>query len=348
VVSESSVTATLARLARPAEVVFALAGSPPQVGCLDLDAPQRCRVCASETSRAAPYERWQGANFTDQNKLRYISGTVVCEPCVWAHAWNAPPGAPPTPGRKGLNLRLFSHLCDARGYRYANKAEKAEIRAWLCAPKVPPWWCAIADTGQKHVLLHTPVNIDPLVGAVRFEERDVFLDARITGEWCAATGALLTAGATKAEIEAGEYRPQTWLRCEARIRAYEALHRAERGGGWMALVIWLSQRDEDDVAARLAAEKTAKEAKADGRGTKRQGARRRSGSAARGEGGVPGERCERAQALAAAPGPGAACDSDERADHGVGDDAPQGAPARGPEQLGIPGCDRPVRRGRRR
>lgn len=103
--------------ARPAATLYALAGSPPQERVVDLTEPVRCRVCAGLTARAAPYERWQGANFTDQNKLRWIDGRHVCEACIWAHAWNPPPGAPAAePGKKGLNLRLFSHLYDARGY----------------------------------------------------------------------------------------------------------------------------------------------------------------------------------------------------------------------------------------
>lgn len=325
-------------MTRPASILHALAGRPAQDRVVELDEPALCRVCAGLAHRAAPYERWQGSGFTDQNKLRYIAGTHVCEACVWAHAWNPPPGHPPAAkGKKGVNLRLFSHLYDERGYVYANKGDKPTIRAWLLAPKSPPWFAAIADSGQKHVVPWATMNRDPYVGVVRLEEADVFLDCRIAGEWCEATCELLTAGATKAEIEAGEYRPQTWLRCEERIRAYEARFGAERGGGWFALTVWLSQRDEDAVAERRAAEK---EAKADGRRTKGSNPRSRGGPADGGARGVPRGRGERAQALAADPRSRGARDADERAGQRVGDDADPRAADRESDQLALFGDDR--------
>lgn len=329
---------------RPAAILYALAGSPPQDGCVELDAPEPCRLCACTTTRAIAYERWQGATFTDQNKLRCVAARVVCEACVWACAWNPPPGVVNPPGKKGLNLRLFSHLYDARGYVYANKADKAAIRAWLSAPKSPPWFAAIADSGQKHIIPWAALNLDPFVGYVRFEERDVPADCRLLAEAVDVTCALLTAGATKAEIETGGYRPETWMRCEAQLREYEARFGAERGGGFFELVLWLSQRDEEQVAARMAAEKEAKR----GRGKAGQGDRSRRRSAARGAQGVPRERGERAEALAADPRPSAARDEDERADGRVADDAaPEPRPGQS-EQLDLFGDGRPRHGGRRR
>lgn len=330
---------------RPAAILYQLAGSPPQDGCVELEAPVRCRVCAAETSRAIAYERWQGSTFTDQNKLRHIAGTMVCEPCAWAHSWTRPPDQPPPPpGKRGVNLRLFSHLYDERGYRSANKADKPAIRAWLCAPKSPPWFCAIADTGQKHVLPWATTNLDPRFGMVRFEERDIFIDCTILETYVNDTCALLTAGATKAEIESGDYRAETWLRCDATLREYEGRYAKERGGDLAALVVWLAQRDEDAVAERLATEKAAKAAKAAraAEGSKKSGRRKtgpdRGSSRRSADGsarGVPRERSERAQTLAADPRQSTARDEDERADGRVGDGAAPAPEPREPEQLGL-------------
>lgn len=86
--------------------------------------------------RGAPIDRWQGQNFTDQNKARCSTATHVCEACVWACSWVQPPDRPTaTDGKKGLNLRLFTHVCDDRGYRSLNKANKPEILRWLREPK---------------------------------------------------------------------------------------------------------------------------------------------------------------------------------------------------------------------
>jgi hypothetical protein len=328
---------------RLADVLFRLAGSPPQDRAQDV-AAQRCRVCAALTERAVPYERWQGSDYTDQNKLRYIAGTHVCEPCVWAHAWNPPPDQPPAaPGTRGVNLRLFSHLYDSRGYRSANKADKALIRTWLCAPKVGPWFCAVADTGQKHVVPWTTPNLDPYVGVVRFEERDVVIDSRITRDWIDATIELLTAGATKAEIEAGVYRPETWLRCGGLVREYEARFGAERGSGWAELTLWLAQRDEEAVAERLIAEKQAKAEKAakaprevkNGRGQARSSDRSSRGSVDGSSRGVPRGRRQRAETLGADSRPSEARDADQRENQRVVFDAPPSTQPRCTEQLDL-------------
>src|SRR5690606_30954970 len=57
-----------ARDVRPAAILYALAGSPPQDGCVELDGPEPCRLCACPTTRAVAYGRWQGATYTEQTK----------------------------------------------------------------------------------------------------------------------------------------------------------------------------------------------------------------------------------------------------------------------------------------
>lgn len=349
---------------RPAHVVYALAGSPPQADCIEVEVGTRCRVCAALAARAMPYQQWQGANFTDQNKLRHIDGAWTCEACVWAHSWVAPPGWSPSAsdlekkaakraareaelaaeGRKAKeerppNLRLFSHWFDEKsGYQHGNKADKARLRAWLCAPKTGAWFCAIADSGQKHVLPWTVANVDPYCGVVRFEDRDVFIDCRQLATAIDATCDLLTAGATKDEIEVGRYRPETWLRCESLLREYERAYARERGGGAFALTVWLAQRDEAAVAERLEREATAKAQKKErenGRGKARQNPRSARGADDGDTRRVSGRRGERAQALGPAARPSDAGREDERAHERVGLDAAAPAQPRQSEQLSL-------------
>lgn len=303
----------------PARLLHALAGSPAMPDCARLDAPAPCWICARETMRGALVSRWMGANYCDQARARCPSSRWICEACVWCCAWNPPPRMPRGEG-KGLNLRLFSHLyCERNGeplYLAANKADKPWIRAWLATPKPAPWFCAIADSGQKHVLPWAPINLAPgVAGVVRFEERDVRIDASVLAS-IDATCALLTAGATKDEIEAGVYRPMTWTRLGAeRIRVYEREHAARaRGGGAFALVLWLAQRDEDAVAERLETERAAKVAAKEaerGRGKQRSGAEAVGGDRA----GAPGRvRARGAPGLSRVGGVGAdALDADRAA-----------------------------------
>jgi len=49
-------------------------------GCEEVE-QTACWLCAAETTRGAKVDRWQGANFTDQNKARAASATHVC--CEW-------------------------------------------------------------------------------------------------------------------------------------------------------------------------------------------------------------------------------------------------------------------------
>lgn len=261
----------------PTRTLFALAGSPAQDGC-DAATPG-CPVCALSCERSMPYARWQGATFTDQDKLRgHGLSDRICEPCVWVHSWVVPPGhAPPEPGKKGVNLRLFWHAHDERGYLYGNKGNsdnlapgtlgKRELRDWLRAPKIGAWWCAVADSGQKHVIPWTPTNRGGSQ-VVRLEQRNVAI-----GDWSLvdAMTAALTAGVTKGEIESGHYTPRAWQLAEAHVRALQA--RPELNGGWWELALWLSQRDESAVADRMAAEKEARDARRieGGRGAGRRG-----------------------------------------------------------------------------
>lgn len=325
----------------PAARLHALAGSPRIDGCED--APAHCVVCAAPAARTHDYDSWQGSTFTDQNKLRgHGLSTRVCEPCVWAHSWVAPPDQEPNPpGKKGLNLRLFSHLWSERdGYRSLNKGDKPAIRAWLRDRRDgEAWWCCIADTGQKHTLPWTR-EANSVRGPVRFEERDV-----VIGSWglVDAMTAALTAGATKEEIETGRYGQRAWSIAEREVAGLEAAYASLRGGGWWALALWLSQRDEEQVAARLAAErdaraaaKAAQKGKASGRAATARGRVRRGGGGDPVDApGVPGdERLVGGAGALESPGDAPAQGvSDERLSGAAGDrDAPGPAPGGG--QLG--------------
>ena len=104
---------------------------------------------------------------------------------------------------------------------------------------------AIADSGKKHVIPWAPLNpagCPAGQGRVMFEERLVML-----GDWTLvdALSGLLTAGATKDEIERGAYGPGAWTRLgAAAIRDFERTWSGSRGGGWFALAVGLAQRDE--------------------------------------------------------------------------------------------------------
>jgi hypothetical protein len=162
---------------------------------------------------------------------------------------------------------LFSHLYEedwrqegqqAPGYVNVTKGDKPLIRAFLERKHAGNWFAAVSDSGQKHVLPLTRWNFGngSPTGVVMFDETEVAIpeDISIIATACD----LLTVGATKDELLTGDYRIATIERCSKQVRDFERDHKQWRGGPWLDLVVWLAQRDEEQVATRIEAEKTAK------------------------------------------------------------------------------------------
>lgn len=262
------------------QMLFESVRSPPVDGCAAI-ASVPCWLCGSPWSRAVSVEEWNGASFTGQNRVRCPSSPWVCEPCAWVCSRLSPvPGRPPKEGKTlGGNFRNYSHVFDGAGYRNFSKGEKPGLLAWLRAPRVGSWWAAIADSGQKHVIPWAPINPGAR-GSLLFEEQIV----RLPSDWpiVDAASALLTAGATKEEVLAADYDSRAWSLAGDQISAFESTHGHLRGGAWFALAVWLAQRDEETVQARMLAEKEAKaNAKAKQRATRAPGALHRERADAR-------------------------------------------------------------------
>ena len=81
------------------------------------------------------------------------------------------PGRPAKEGKKfGGNFRNYTHLWDERGYANASKGEKPVIREFLARNHAGPWFAAIADSGQKHVLPFARLNGPGRPGIVLLDE----------------------------------------------------------------------------------------------------------------------------------------------------------------------------------
>lgn len=313
------------------QLLHAALGAPryelPAKACGPID-PQSCWICGGTASRGMLRDDWQGATFTGQNRVRAWASPVVCEPCVAVTAWDTPmvmavPGADAiaaanaekkaaaraakvAAGQKvgnerDLGWRLFSVLYDDGVVIVANKGQKAMIRDWLRAQRRGTWFAAIADSGQKHVVPWAPVNARA-GRRVLFEERELTLPDANGWTIVDDLSALLTAGATKDEILTGDYGVRAWTICAEAIEAFEARWSRERASAWWDLALWLAQRDEAAMAARIEAEKAAKAAKA--KGAKNAGRETKAGARGTDSGGdprptrrVPGERRERAGSL---------------------------------------------------
>lgn len=316
-------------------------GAPPIEGVEPFTGP--CWLCAgTEVEAGVPVEKWNGASFTGQTRIKAPHGTHVCAPCVFFTSRTSPvPGRPPKEGKKfGGNFRNYSHLLDGGTYINASKGEKPAILTFLRGRKTGVWFGALADSGQKHVLPWAPLNPPGIGGTVLFDDTQVRLPRDASG-WRIVDDmiALLTAGATKEEVSTGTYGSRAWQMCRGLIEAFEVTHSGQRGGAWFGLAIWLAQRDEEAVQERIAAEKEAKakvaakparkaprgvasgKTKGGGRGP-RQVPGQAGDVPARAAGGVPEGGGEPAQALGADADAHPLGREDEREPGGVRDGAP--------------------------
>ncbi len=230
----------------PTEIVWRAAGSLPMSGCEPMSG--RCWLCGGVVVRGALVGDWLSDVFTDHTRVALPTSPVVCEACVFVCARKSPvPGRPPKEGKEfGGNFRNYSHLWDELGYANASKGDKPAIRQFLARNHAGPWFAAIADSGQKHVLPFARVNGPGRRGVVLFDDLTVIVpdDQAIIP----AMIALLSRGVTKEEIDARDYYPRSIRESRNAIDEFEARHGGERGSGWFTLAVWLAQRDEEKHA----------------------------------------------------------------------------------------------------
>lgn len=256
----------------PSLLIHVLCASLRQPDCEPRDGTP-CYVCASPVTRGLATDDWAGASFTGQNRVRCPTALYVCEPCIFVMSRVAPvPGRPAKADKKfGGNFRNYSHMWERAwdspvfgdddsvrdGYVNASKGEKPLIRLFLRREHAGDWFCAIADSGQKHVIPWVPMNGPGRGGMVLFDE--MLIEVPDSFALVDEMTALLTAGATKEEMGNGRYSARTWQLCGgATLRAFENSHAGERHSGWFTLALWLAQRHEETVQRRIDAEKETK------------------------------------------------------------------------------------------
>jgi len=251
------------------QIVHAFVGSQPVEHCAPLLTAVHCWLCGAPALRGIARAEWMGAMFVGQNRVRDAASMNVCEGCVYVCARLSPvPGRPPKEGKQlGGNFRNYSHLwTEAGGYANASKGEKPVILEFLRREKRGAWFAAIADSGQKHTLPWVPINPDGGPGRILFEERELELPRPAGWAMVDDLASLLTAGATKDDVRRGDYSPGAWMRCPVEIRAFESQWGEDcRGSGWFDLALFLAQRDEDTVQARMTAEQAARATKPGGK-----------------------------------------------------------------------------------
>jgi hypothetical protein len=321
-------------------------------------------------ARGALVEDWLSDGFVDHDRVALPTSPVVCEACVFVCSRTSPvPGRPPQAckvcdgtlsvvripaagkGKNskkgdecpkcegsgmqefGANYRNVSHLWDEHGYVTASKGEKPVIRAFLEREHASPWFAAIADSGQKHCLPFARMNGPGRSGVVVFDDLSVAVPRDVST--IAAMCELLTEGATKDELERGNYYPRTWRDSRNAVSAFEAAHGRSRGSGWFSLALFVAQRDDEEWQRR----KDARESVNAERSPKKTAGNRKRRNDPRAPERVPGdgERAASARLLRADPKPDAERCADNHDGKRVGDagDARRADPE--PAQARLPG-----------
>lgn len=339
----------------PSQIIWQAHGSPRVDSCVD--GLGRCFVCVGQVSRGELTDKWLKSSYTDQNRARSPTSLYVCEACCYVHSRTSPVlGRPPKEGKQfGGNFRNYSQMWEqgwtgvAFGetgkpgeYANASKGDKPLIREFLRRTHLGPWFCGVADSGQKHTIPFIPLNGPGGGGRVLFEETIVEVPDSLA--LVDAITALLTAGCTKEEIESGNYTQRAWMMCADAVKQFETEHGPERGSPWFGLAVWLSQRDEDAVALRMAVEKEAKRPKkpAKEKASDRRTAKGKTEDADRGGSPGPTKRVPEAtrkrgstEALGTTPEPRAISNEDQRDPGGVGKHRVQAPTTPRAGQLGL-------------
>lgn len=229
----------------PSILMWEHAGRPPLPGMKPVGGP--CWLCGGAHGEGQPVKKAIPKTFIQAHEVARPESAHVCLPCIQALGKRkfAFPGRGKDDGGFGPAPCNLSHGFDGGVYWTATKGEKPVIRDAITRAKVAPWFIAVADSGQKHVLPFSRMQMHSSVaGVVRFETADVCVPEE-AAEHVERVTSILDMGATKAEVETGAWSPRAWRDIGADIiRPFEAWARPLRGGGWWSLLIWICQRSE--------------------------------------------------------------------------------------------------------
>lgn len=225
-------------------------------GCPDPRKPVRvvsgvCYWCGGRAARGCRTRDVLGSSFTDHDAATAPASSWLCEPCTWAMTGRPPDTlrlwsvlyredrASPPSHRKAPPLGARIHL--------HNKADLSAFDAALRDPPVGPWVCAIADSGQLHVVPFAAVNEGRAGWRVRFERLDVVATPAAYARLADAMATLYAAGFAKEEIARGAPAPHK-LRGDgaARWRTAEVTLAAQRGSPLFDLSLFLLRKGDAD------------------------------------------------------------------------------------------------------
>lgn len=153
----------------PCRIIHELRGCPPQPGARAIDEP--CYVCGLDWPTGLPRSSVVRTSFTNADQAGAPWSDVICEPCAAAMLGKPSKTDPP--------LRMHSHLYrDGSWISFGKGDADAITLTWrtLLDPPDGPWFLALADSMQLHILPWTPLVTGRGPWRVRYERDEVASD----------------------------------------------------------------------------------------------------------------------------------------------------------------------------
>lgn len=195
-----------------------------------------CQTCGQQGA-GQPFGKWVKDSFTDYDKLH--PGEIVCDACLFCFSDQNEPLQKRTGKDKPQKFRNYSHFVHDGQWYPLSKGQKAEMKRLLLAGCEV---AIIADSGQKHLAFRAQL------GWWQFEEQRLLPCPELLAELLAPIESLYNAGASKAEIESGNYDSRTIQKIGLAVwQSHEQQLKARRGGLPFKLAVFLAQKEEADA-----------------------------------------------------------------------------------------------------
>jgi hypothetical protein len=191
-----------------------------------------------------------GESFTDHAEVAVPAASNVCVPCVWALS-----GKPPDTFRlysviwrtdRPLSASHPKAVRVASGSHLTAKNDLSEVRSILLDPPTDgsPWFCAIADSGQKHVVPFTPTNRGANQWVIRLERDDIHGSPAELGSLLHCCAVLYAAGFNREEILNGRPRAGKLIKAGFEFwRERDRFLNPRRGSALLDLAVFLLRKE---------------------------------------------------------------------------------------------------------
>lgn len=222
----------------------------PRIAKATQDYRGPCYLCGEEspTGTGVRTKDALGPGFTDHDKCARVDASHVCVPCVWMIS-----GKPPETFRLWSVVYRADRLAAPSNPKATlehgphthctSKSDITEIVDVLLSPPDAPWLCALAESGQIHILPWSTINRGRH-WTVLYERVRIDSDSETFAEVLYHASALLAAGFIREDVESLDPHPSKLVKHGIEVwRRHARPLEQWRRSGLLALAIALTRKD---------------------------------------------------------------------------------------------------------